>query len=169
MNGGWLVGGKHSPLTPTVLLVCVALVYGDPAAGVYSARQQYVPTARVSVLVVLSEVAEPARPSGFVAPTLVPPAEQSPPLAVTVAGPHRMKSTVPVGMPSTWMPVTVTVSDATVPGTTVEVLGEDWVDMVGVGGTIGSTVKVAVTVWGRDPSPSFTWQSTSTIRSPTAL
>src|SRR5690348_14977949 len=69
MPGCFLSTTKHS----VVVFVCVPARYLEPAAGVYSTRKQYSPTA---VGVYASDVAAPLE-SVLVAPTLVPPVVQS--------------------------------------------------------------------------------------------
>src|SRR3954468_9257225 len=56
-------------------------------------------------------------------PTWAPPAEQSPRLAVTVAGWHRKKLTVPVGAGPPAMPVAVAESVTLTPGTWLPPVG----------------------------------------------
>src|SRR5437667_177073 len=79
---------------------------------------------RHSVALVGPEVAvPPVRVCGV--PTCAPPAEQSPPFAVTVAGSQRKNVTVPVGVGPE--PETVAVSVADVPGATLPPVGFDCV------------------------------------------
>src|SRR4051794_21428253 len=79
------------------------------------------------VLVVASDVAWPAALSVLVAPIFVPAVPSQPP-AVTSAGWHRKKSTVPLGVPSE--PLTVAVSVTLVPGTTPPPVGLEVVRVV---------------------------------------
>jgi hypothetical protein len=120
----WIVAGcitvvKHS----AVEFVCEAESYR--VSPEYSARQQYVPTAVVAVVV--SDVALPFASSAVAAPTCVPPDVQ--PFAVTVVGSQRKNVTVPVGVSP--VPLTVTRSVADVPGTTPAPVGLELVATVG--------------------------------------
>src|SRR4029079_13574913 len=97
---GCLSTTKHSE----VVFVWFASRYFEPWAAVNSTRKQYAPTA---VGVKASEVALPPD-RVFVAPTFVPPVEQS---GAEPDGPQTKKATVPLTVPLGPVSVAVSVTD----------------------------------------------------------